>query len=523
MIEEWAMVEGGQIQTLWTASHAERRTSDRRLWSSIELGNDMADKAALRARLQVVRTIEGDDTAQLKRGGIWSFQKSNLTFVRIDGPLSATWKQQAGLHHLRKMNSTRKFDDKMLDIRPLLWAKASYLPLPFAIFRTQLLYGQLPSAKVWYRNHKVAGPEAEICSLCQKQGKDKVDVWHIISECCSPELASIRARHASEVLRFIATNFLKWPNLQTALLLEFKISDVSNGPCRLLSTGVLADCGEGDEAMQCVSESLDADAGELPKRGEIGPQPSPWFGIFPKRWMEIGAQCAGVQEGSWRPELGKEVNTMQRALAGLAKLTIAGCRTTWQGAGGLWAEVNRRDQLFLQQSHRTAIILELRREAVDREVRGAQAMWRAREARAARRAAAREAAAAAEDTATDAAEPARGGASAAGRRSGPGRRRRMARIFPLEWVPAQWRAYARQQLASAALRCRSKKPTLGQNQKPARQQSIAEAMAARDRAKGLVARPILFAPLGDARGAKRPARDLKLLQNLLKRPKNGVG
>jgi hypothetical protein len=66
---------------------------------------------------------------------------------------------------------------------------------------------------------------------------------------------------------------------------------------------------------------------------------------------------------------------MQRALAGLAKLTIAGCRTTWQGAGGLWAEVNRRDQLFLQQSHRTAIILELRREAVDREVRGAQAMW----------------------------------------------------------------------------------------------------------------------------------------------------
>jgi hypothetical protein len=173
MIEEWAMVEGGQIQTLWTASHAERRTSDRRLWSSIELGNDMADKAALRARLQVVRTIEGDDTAQLKRGGIWSFQKSNLTFVRIDGPLSATWKQQAGLHHLRKMNSTRKFDDKMLDIRPLLWAKASYLPLPFAIFRTQLLYGQLPSAKVWYRNHKVAGPEAEICSLCQKQGKDK--------------------------------------------------------------------------------------------------------------------------------------------------------------------------------------------------------------------------------------------------------------------------------------------------------------------------------------------------------------
>ena len=81
---------------------------------------------------------------------------------------------------------------------------------------------------------------------------------------------------------------------------------------------------------------------------------------------------------------------MQRALAGLAKLTIAGCRTTWQGAGGLWAEVNRRDQLFLQESHRTAIILELRREAVDREVLGAQAMWRAREARAARRARATE-------------------------------------------------------------------------------------------------------------------------------------
>jgi hypothetical protein len=51
---------------------------------------------------------------------------------------------------------------------------------------------------------------------------------------------------------------------------------------------------------------------------------------------------------------------MQRALAGLAKLTIAGCRTTWQGAGGLWAEVNRRDQIFLQQSHRTAIILDTR-------------------------------------------------------------------------------------------------------------------------------------------------------------------
>jgi hypothetical protein len=371
---------------------------------------------------------------------------------------------------------------------------------------------------VWYRNHKVTGPESEVCSLCQKQGRDKIDIWHIIAECPSPELASIRARHSAEVLRFIASNFLKWSNLQAALLLEFKISDVSDGPCRLLSTGVLADGVEG-EALQGVSGILDADAGEFPKRGEIGPQPSPWFGIFPKRWMEIGAQCAGVQEGSWRPELGKEVNAMQRALAGLAKLTIAGCRTTWQGAGGLWAEVNRRDQLFLQQSHRTAIILELRREAVDREVRGAQAMWRAREARAARRA---RAATAAEEAAAAAAE-ASGGASAAGRRAGPGRRTRVARIFPLEWVPAQWRAYARQQLATAALRCRSKKPTLGQNQKPARQQSLAEALAARDRAKGLVARPILFDSLRDARGAKRPARDLKLLQNLLKRPKNGVG
>ena len=280
-----------------------------------------------------------------------------------------------------------------------------------------------------------------------------------------------------------------------------------------------ADGGYGGEAMQCdspavsgsnisggVPEYLDAE-GALPKRGEIGPQPSPWFGIFPKRWMEIGAQCAGAQEGSWRPELGKEVNSMQRALAGLAKLTIAGCRTTWQGAGGLWAEVNRRDQLFLQQSHRKAIILELRREAVDREVRGAQAMWRGREARAARRA--------------RAAEEAAGGVAAAGPR--PGRRLRLAKIFPLEWVPAQWRAYARQQLAAAALRSRPKKPTLGQNQKPARQQSIAEAMAARDRAKGLAERPIIFDSHSNSRGAKRPARELKLLQNLLKRPKNGVG
>ena len=30
-------------------------------------------------------------------------------------------------------------------------------------------------------------------------------------------------------------------------------------------------------------------------------------------------------------------------------------------------------------------------------------------------------------------------------------------------------------------------------------------------------------PRFSSRGAKRPARDLKLLQNLLKRPKNGVG
>jgi hypothetical protein len=170
LVEEWAESEGGCIQTLWTASHAERRTSDRRLWSSIELGNDLADKAALRARLQVIQTIEGDDRYQLKRGGIWHFQKDRLTFVRIDGPLGATWRQQAGLHHLKKMNSTRTFDEALVDIRPLLWIKAWYLPLSFAFFRTQLLYGQLPSARVWYRNHKVAGPEAEICSLCQKQG-----------------------------------------------------------------------------------------------------------------------------------------------------------------------------------------------------------------------------------------------------------------------------------------------------------------------------------------------------------------
>jgi hypothetical protein len=522
MIEEWAELDGGCIQTMWTASHAERRTSNRQLWSSVELGNDLADKAALRARLQVIQTIEGDDRAQLKKGGIWSYQQNNLTFVRIDGPLSATWKRQAGLHHLQKMNSTRKYEDNRVDIRPLLWAEAAYLPLPFAFFRNQLLYGQLPSARVWYRNHKVFGPESEICSLCQKQGKDKVDIWHILSECSSPDLVIIRARHAAEVHRSIATNFLKWPNLQAALRLEFKISDASNGPCRLLSTGVSADRDESGEWMHCdlpakagsgSSDFPDTDPDDWPKRGEIGPQPSPWFGIFPKRWMEIGAQCAGVQEGSWRPDLGKEVNAMQRALAGLAKLTIAGCRTTWQGAGGLWAEVNRRDQIFLQQSHRTAIILELRREAVDREVRGAQAMWRVREARAARRARAEEGA--------EAAAVAAGAVFAAGLR--PGRGRRKAKIFPLEWVPAQWRAYARQQTAAAALRCRPKKPILGQNLKPARQQSIAEVMAARDRAKGSAARPILFDSHIDSRGAKRPARDMKLLQNLLKRPKNGVG
>ncbi len=163
---------------------------------------------------------------------------------------------------------------------------------------------------------------------------------------------------------------------------------------------------------------------------------------------------------------------MQRALAGLAKLTIAGCRTTWQGAGGLWAEVNRRDQLFLQESHRTAIILELRREAVDREVLGAQAMWRARETRAARRAREEKGVAAGQ---------------------GSTRRPRAPKIFPLDWVSTQWRGYAKHQLAAAALRSRLKKPTLGQNLKPARQQSIGEVMAVRDRAKGIAARPITFA------------------------------
>ncbi len=54
MIKEWAELDGGCIRTMWTASHAERRTSNRQLWSSVELGNDLADKAALRARLQVL-------------------------------------------------------------------------------------------------------------------------------------------------------------------------------------------------------------------------------------------------------------------------------------------------------------------------------------------------------------------------------------------------------------------------------------------------------------------------------------
>ena len=189
----------------------------------------------------------------------------------------------------------------MVDIRPLLWVKAWYLPLSFAFFRTQLLYGQLPSARVWYRNHKVSGTESEMCTLCQKHGTDKVDTWHIIAECSSPELANIRARHAAEVFRSIASNFLKWPNLQAALRLEFKISEPSNGPRRLLSTGVSADCGVGGDSMECdspgstrigqgrASAMAGTDTDARPKRGEIGPQPSPWFGIFSKRWMEIGA------------------------------------------------------------------------------------------------------------------------------------------------------------------------------------------------------------------------------------------
>jgi hypothetical protein len=169
------------------------------------------------------------------------------------------------------MYRTREFDPKLVDIRPLLWAEAAYLPLPFSIFRTQLLYGQLPSARVWYRNHKVTGPESEICPLCQKQGADKVDIWHIIAECSSPELAIIRARHSAEVHRSIALNFLKCPNLEAALRLEFKISDVRNGPCRLMSPGVMADCGEDGGPMQsgslattgggrgAAAENLDAD------------------------------------------------------------------------------------------------------------------------------------------------------------------------------------------------------------------------------------------------------------------------
>ncbi len=113
-----------------------------------------------------------------------------------------------------------------------------------------------------------------------------------------------------------------------------------------------------------------------------------------------------------------------------------------------------------------------------------------------------------------------GVATAAGQ--GSIRRPRAPKIFPLDWVSAQWREYAKQQLAAAALRSRLKKPTLGQNQKPARQQSIGEVMAVRDRAKGIAARPITFDSFTDSRGAKRPARELKMLQNLLKRPKNGV-
>ncbi len=76
---------------------------------------------------------------------------------------------------------------------------------------------------------------------------------------------------------------------------------------------------------------------------------------------------------------------------------------------------------------------------------------------------------------------------------------------------------------AAAPKFKLKTRSFGLNHKPARQQSLAEAMAARDRDKDLAARPILFDSHSDSRGAKRPARDLKLLQNLLKRSKNGVG
>jgi hypothetical protein len=498
MMEDWELA-GGIINILWTASHAEKRTSDRSKWSAIEFGNDLADRAALRARIQVKVVIEGNDQAQVKRGGIWSYRNADLEFVRLDGPLKQTWKQLAGRHHLSEMNKTRRYEAKSVDERVLLWPKAAYEPLPLAFFRTQLIYGQLPSARVWYRNHKIAGPEAEICTLCQKQGKFKTDIWHILAECPAPGLIEIRRRHQAEVHRYIISQFSKLKSLRAALLLGFKFSSGENGWLVLKSDGVTEDedgivsaAGQGhvqaDEIGPDQVESV-----ERPRRGEFGPQPSPWFGIFPRSWLDSGAQEIGVQEGQWRDDLGKEVNSMRRALAGLSKLTIAGCRATWQVAGGLWAEINRQEQQFLQAAHKVAIVVELRREAADREVLGAKAMWRAQEARAARQAAAREL---------------------------KGGKARTARTFPVDWVSATWRAYGKVQLETGEKRRRRKNLPFGKQLSQTRQQSIGESLVARDRALGLAAQPVKLSASGMR---KRPREEMKLIRMLFKRPKNANG
>ena len=500
MIQDWELA-GGTISVLWTASHAEKRTSDRSKWTSIEVGNDLADKAALRARTQTQVLIEGDDQMQVKRGGIWRYRNADLELMRLDGPLKQTWKQLAGRHHLREMNKTRAYNANNVDERVLLWPKAAYAPLPFAFFRTQLIYGQLPSARVWHRNHKIAGPEAEICTLCQKQGKFKTDIWHILAECPAPGLIEIRRRHQTEVHRFISSQFSKMKALRAAILLGFKYSSGENGCLSLQSDGVTADTEEIIRAAgQCAVQTVvpgRVENEERPRRGEIGPQPSPWFGIFPRSWLDSGAQEIGVQEGRWRDDLGKEVNSLRRSLAGLSKLTIAGCRATWQVAGGLWAEVNRQEQQFLQAAHKVAIVVELRREAADREVLGAKAMWRAQEARAARRAAAR-------------------------RESLKGGKVRTARTFPVEWVAATWRAYGKAMLETGEKRRRRKNPTLGKQISMARQQSIGESIAIRDRALGWAAQPVKLSSSGKS---KRPREEMQLIRSLFKRPKhaNGVG
>ena len=148
------------------------------------------------------------------------------------------------------------------------------------------------------------------CNLCGRAGAGST--WHILAECLTPALITVRSKGASELGKHAS---------------EIWRTVGAEGPCP-----------PWDQAYRVVGGQWGRPQSWPEGDPRAGNDPNPWYGLLDKTWFSRILRHA---------PLGQEVKTSDAGrclLRALSTAAVQVCRQVWQQAAKLWAEQDRGEE-----------------------------------------------------------------------------------------------------------------------------------------------------------------------------------